>query len=152
MSDSATLWTIAPLSMGFSRHEYWSGLPFPLPGDLPDPRIKPRSSASSALAGRFFTAEPPGKPSAGGARDSGSIPGSGRSPGRGNGNPLQYSCPGNPHGQRSLVGSSPQGCKDSDMTCRLNIWGTLSIELESIESIYRLESALRTLESANPFL
>ena len=45
MSDSfATLWTVAhqaPLSMGFSRQEYWSGLPFPSPGDLPDPGIKP---------------------------------------------------------------------------------------------------------------
>ena len=45
--------------MGFSRHEYWSGLPFPFPGDRPDPGIK---SASPALAGRFFTTEPPGKP------------------------------------------------------------------------------------------
>ena len=48
----ATLWTIvcqAPLSMGFSRQEYWSGLPCPLPGDLPDPRIKPASPASLAL-------------------------------------------------------------------------------------------------------
>ena len=43
---------------GFSRQEYWSGLPFPSPGGLPDPGIKP---ASPALAGRFFTAEPPGK-------------------------------------------------------------------------------------------
>ena len=48
----------APLSMGFSRQEYWSGLPFPPPGDLPDPRIDP---VSPALAGRFFTTEPPGK-------------------------------------------------------------------------------------------
>ena len=56
------LWTIAqqaPLSMGFSRQEYWSGLPFPSPWDLPDPGIEP---ASPALPGRFFTAEPPGKP------------------------------------------------------------------------------------------
>ena len=48
-----------PLSMGFPRQEYWSGLPFPSPGDLPDPGIKPKSPA---LAGRFFTTEPPGKP------------------------------------------------------------------------------------------
>ena len=50
-----TLWTIAsqaPLSMGFSRQEYWSGLPCPPPGDLPDPGIEP---ASPALAGGFFT-------------------------------------------------------------------------------------------------
>ena len=45
----ATLWTIAHqalLSMGFSRQDYWSGLPFPSPGDLPDPGIEPRSPAS----------------------------------------------------------------------------------------------------------
>ena len=48
----------APLSIGFPRQEYWSGLPFPSPGDLLDPGIKP---ASPALAGRVFTAEPPGK-------------------------------------------------------------------------------------------
>ena len=47
-----------PLSMEFSRQEYWSGLPFPSPGDLPYPRIK---SASPALAGGFFTTAPPGK-------------------------------------------------------------------------------------------
>ena len=65
MSDSATPGTVghqAPLSMPFSRQEYWSGLPFPLPGDLPNPGIKPESPESSALAGRFFTTEPPGKP------------------------------------------------------------------------------------------
>ena len=46
VSDSVTLWTVAhqtPPSMGFSRQEYWSGLSFPSPGDLPDPGIKPRS-------------------------------------------------------------------------------------------------------------
>ena len=63
MSNSfVTAWTIAhqaPLSMGFPREEYWSGLPFPPPRDLPDPGIYP---ASPALAGRFFTTEPPGNP------------------------------------------------------------------------------------------
>ena len=52
-----TLWTIshqAPLSMGFSRQEYWSGLPFPL-GDLPNPGIKPTSLTSPALSGKLFT-------------------------------------------------------------------------------------------------
>ena len=51
-------WTVAhqvPLSMGFSRREYWSGLAFPSPGDLPDPGIKPVSLASAALADEFFT-------------------------------------------------------------------------------------------------
>ena len=46
--------------MGFFRQEYWSGLPFLSPGDMPDPGIRP---GSPALAGRCFTAEPPGKPS-----------------------------------------------------------------------------------------
>ena len=53
-----TPWTIAhqaPLSMEFSRQEYWSGLPFPIPGDLPDPGIEPTSLVSPALAGGFFT-------------------------------------------------------------------------------------------------
>ena len=45
----------APLSMGFSRQEYWSGLPFPPPGDLPNAGIEPTSLKSPALAGRFFT-------------------------------------------------------------------------------------------------
>ena len=57
----ATLWTVAyqaSPSMGFFRQEYWSGLPFPSPGDLPDPGIKPRSPALEADA---LTSEPPGK-------------------------------------------------------------------------------------------
>ena len=63
MSDSVEIpWTAAlqaPLSMGFSRQEYWSGLPYPTPGDLPHPGIEP---SSPALAGKFFTTGPPGKP------------------------------------------------------------------------------------------
>ena len=62
-----TPWTVAhqcPLSMGFSRQEYWTGLPCPPPGDLPDPGIEPASLMSPALAGGFFTTsaiwEPPG--------------------------------------------------------------------------------------------
>ena len=51
-----------PLSMGFSSQKYWSGLPFPSPGYLPNPGIKPTSLISPALADRFFTTEPPGKP------------------------------------------------------------------------------------------
>ena len=53
-----THWTAAcqaPLSMGFSRQEYWSGLPCPPPGDIPDPVIEPTSLMSPALVGRFFT-------------------------------------------------------------------------------------------------
>ena len=57
----ATTWTaaqVAPPYMGFSRQEYWSGLPFPSPGDLPDPGIEPRSPALQADA---LLSEPPGK-------------------------------------------------------------------------------------------
>ena len=51
MSDSATPWSVAyqaSLSIGFARQEYWSGLPFPSPGDVPDPGIEPRSPALQA--------------------------------------------------------------------------------------------------------
>ena len=61
-----------------------------------------------------------GKESGCNAGDLGLIPGLGRSPGGGHGNPLQYSDLENPHGQRSLVGYSPWGCKESDMTERLS--------------------------------
>ena len=53
-----TPWTVAhqaPLSVGFSRQEYWSGLPFPSPGNLPNPESEPASLTSPALAGGFFT-------------------------------------------------------------------------------------------------
>ena len=61
----ATPWTMAlqaPLSMGFPKQQYWNGLPFPSPGDLPDSRTEPRSPALqvvSYIAGRVFTTEPP---------------------------------------------------------------------------------------------
>ena len=172
--------------MGFSRQEYWSGLPFPIPGNLPNPGVKPKSPA---LAGGFFTTEsivqtlfsdggkiqivtePPtgawakvsaqdaarhsqkpanhpheqnwgsvqtlhtgimcllylaagspggsaGKESVCSAGDPGLTPGSGRSPGEGNGHPLQCSClvHGESHGQRSLAGYSPWGHKESNTT------------------------------------
>ena len=112
---------LASLSMGFSRQEFWSRLPCPLPGYLPDLGIEPASLMSLALVGRFFTTSTTresspsylfiwlslggfpggsnGKKSTWNAGDSGLIPGSGRSPGEGNGNPLnplQYSCLENP--------------------------------------------------------
>ena len=62
VSDSETLWTVArptPLSMGFSRQEYWSVLPFPSPGDLPNPGIQP---GSPSLQADSLLSEPPGKP------------------------------------------------------------------------------------------
>ena len=63
MSDSfETPWTVAhqaPLSMRFPKQEYWNGLPFPSPRDLPNPGVEP---TSPVLAGKFFTTQPPGKP------------------------------------------------------------------------------------------
>ena len=87
----ATPWTVvyqAPPSMGFSRQECWSGLPFPSPGDLPNPGIIPRSPALQVDA---LPSEPLGN-----AGDLGSIAGWGRSPGEENGNPPQCSCLENP--------------------------------------------------------
>ena len=99
----------APLFMGFPRQEYWSGLPFPSPGDLPESGIEP---GSPALQADSLPAEPPGKPVTGYIltlistsinrsmhTSHGSIPGSGRSPGEVNGNRLQYSCLGNSMGR-----------------------------------------------------
>ena len=97
-----------------------------------DPSIKPKPSSSPALAGGFFTSS--GRAiylkkgflggavaqnlpvNAGEVRDAGFIPGSRRSPGEGHENQLQYSCLENFHGQRSLEGYSPEGCKELDMT------------------------------------
>ena len=62
MSDTVTPWTVAPqapLSTGFSRQEHWPRLPFPPPGDLPDPGIEPGPPALQAEA---LLSEPPGKP------------------------------------------------------------------------------------------
>ena len=111
----------SPISMRFPQQEYWSELPCPSPGDLPDPGIEP---GSPALTGGFFTTKPLGKPvfliarrqivntelrdsqvvlvvknlpaSAGDTGDGVSKPGSGRSPGEGHGYPRQYSPMANP--------------------------------------------------------
>ena len=74
---------------------------------------------------------------AGDIRDVGLIPLSGRSPGRGHGNPLLYSCLENPHGQRSLAGHSPWGCKESDTT-------------EQLSTHYWWNGRLRAFERKNP--
>ena len=65
---------------------------------------------------RGFPGGSAGKEFACNAGDLGSIPGLGRSPGGGHGNPLQYSCLESPHGQRSLAGCSPRDCKELDTT------------------------------------
>ena len=67
-SDSAAPWTVAhqaPLPMKFSRQEYCCGVPFPLPGDLPDPEIEPVSLASPTLAADSLPVVPTGKPFSG---------------------------------------------------------------------------------------
>ena len=113
-----TPWTVphqASLSMGFPRQEYWSGLPFPSPGGLPDPGIKLASHAlqeDSLLLSHWEVQESyenlvinlnsrfPGVSALNylpvNVGDTGLIPGSGRPPGEGNGNPLQYCCLENP--------------------------------------------------------
>ena len=88
------------MSMGFSRQEYWSGLPCPSPGDLPNPGIEPRSLASPTMASDLFKdlflGGSDGRESASNAGDPGSIPGLVISSGKGHGNPLQSSCLENP--------------------------------------------------------
>ena len=59
--DPRTVAQQAPLSVGFYRQEYWGGLPFSSPGDLPNPDIEPASPALASIGG-FFTTRPPGKP------------------------------------------------------------------------------------------
>ena len=103
----ATPWTAAcqaPLSMKFPRQEYWSGLLFPSPGDLPNPGMK---LVSTALAGGFFTTEPPGKQ-------------------RRQWHPTPVLLTGKSHGRRSPVGCSSWGRKESDMTEQLHFPFSLS--------------------------
>ena len=151
----ATSWTTAhqtPLSMGSSRQESWSRLPFPSPGDLPNPGIEPGSpplqadSLPTELRGKPSVSLPPpiqnptppyrwrivfkaqwqyhrgfpggsvveNQPANSG--DAGSIPGSGRSPGVENGNPLQYSCLENSTDGRAWQATVHGVSKESDMT------------------------------------
>ena len=63
LCDPRTVACQAPLSMGFSKQKYWSGLLLPTPGDLLNPGIKRESPVAAALMGGFFIPEPPGKPS-----------------------------------------------------------------------------------------
>ena len=100
--------------MGFSRQEYWSGLPFPSLGDLLNPGIKP---GYPALQADSLPTEPPNPPAnAGDAKDSELISGSGRSPGVGNGNPLQYACQVNLKYRGAWGATVHGGCKQSDTT------------------------------------
>ena len=108
----ATPWTVAcqaPLSIGFSRQQSWSWLPFPSPGDLPNPGIKPKSPA---LQADTLSSEPPGKAlpaNEGEVRDMGSIPGSGEIPMDKGMEIHSRILAGESLGQRSLMGYSPHG-------------------------------------------
>ena len=122
----ATLGTAAhqaPLSMGFSRQEYWSGLPFPSPGDVPDPGIEPRSPTCHADAGRRFPSGSEVKASACvflECRRPGFDPWVRKIPWRRKWQPTPVFLPGESHAGRSLVGYSPWGRKESDTTERLH--------------------------------
>ena len=124
-----TPWTVihqSPLSMGFPRQEYWSGLPFPSLGDLRNPGSKPTFLASPALAGGFFSTEPPSKqlPSWCSGKESacqcrrhkrpGFNPWVRKIPWNREWQPSPVFLPGKFHGQRSLAGPSPRGHKESD--------------------------------------
>ena len=92
--------------MGFSRQEYYSGLPCPPPGDLPDPGIEPESLMSTALAGRFFTTSTTWR--------------------RRQWQPTPVLLPGKSHGRRSPVGCSPWGPEELETTERLHFHFSLS--------------------------
>ena len=115
-----TLWTVAypsPLSLGFSRQEYWSGLTCPHPGDLPDQGIGPVSLISPALVGSLgFCGGSDSKESACNKRDLGLIPGLGRSPWRRARQPTPVFLPEEFHGQRRLIGYSLLVHKELDRT------------------------------------
>ena len=109
----------APLFMEFSRQEYWNGLPFASPGDLPDPRIEP---ASPALTGGFFTAEPHQKPLSCLIQETQERrvhPWVRKISFSRKWHLTPIFLPRKFHRQRSLVGQSPGGCKELDMTEQL---------------------------------
>ena len=123
----------APLSMGFSRQEYWSGLPFPSPGDLPDPGMRtPFTSRPGILKlgqrgwlGWLRICLQSKRP--------GFDLWVGKIPWRRKWHPTPVILPGKSHGQRGLVGYSPQGLKESDTTERLHFLSlSLSILLVNL--------------------
>ena len=112
----ATPWTVAhqaPLSIGFPKQEYWSGLPFPSPEDLPDPRIKPAFPSWQLSS---LPLSPDSKESACSAGDPGSIPSPGRSSVEGNASPFQYSCLENTMDREEPGGLHSGGHKEPDKT------------------------------------
>ena len=129
-------WTVAhqvPLSMAFSRREHWRGLPLPTPGDLPDPGI----SNTGLLHMGFLEAQTVKSPpaNAGDSRDWGLIPESGRSPGVGNGTPVQYSCLENPM-ERGTWQATALGVAKSNMTDSISDTMILKLTVIMIAHIY----------------
>ena len=113
-----------PQSLGFSRQEYWSGLPFPSPGDLPDPGIEPISLMSPALAGEFFTATWKSWVR--------------KIPWRREWQPTPVFLPGKSQGLRSLAGYSSWGRKELDATEQLILLLSLSFHyLSLMDWLYR---------------
>ena len=110
----------APLSLEFLKQEYWSGLPLPPPGDLPNPEIEPRSSTLQAASLpselQGFPCGSDSKESACNVGDLGSISGLGRSPGEGHGNPFQYSYLENPMDRGTWWARVHRVPKEADMT------------------------------------
>ena len=118
-----TPWTAAyqaPPSIGFSRQEYWSGVP------LPSPILEADRPKFGSWLNPVFPGGSDSKAFAYNVGDLGSIPGSGRFPGGGHGNPAQCSCLENPHGQRSLVGTvhgvTKSQTRVSDFTLLCSPW------------------------------
>ena len=130
---STTRWALEKKYMGFQSRLWWlrASPALVCPSEGPE-NLKLHQMTCLRL--KDFPGGSDGKESAFNAGDLGSVPGLGRSPGGGHSNPLWYSCPENPHGQRSLAGYSPWRCKELDTTEGLStykgesdsIWDTTS--------------------------
>ena len=112
--------------MGFSRQEYWSRLPFPSPGNLPDPGIKPWFLTSPAFASRLVAQRLKRLPA---MQETGFDPWVGKIPWRRKWQPTPVFLPGESRRRRSLEGYGPRGHKELDMTEQLHFHFSLSLPL-----------------------
>ena len=152
----ASPWTVvyqALPSMGFSRKEYWSGLPFPSPGNLPDPGVESpftrMAPYSSTLAWKIPWTEEPGGLQSMGSRRVGHDWATSLSlftfmHWRRKWQPTQVFLPGKSHGQRSLAGYSPCCFKESDMTDRPNQIDTITMTGKSLGCLSQITTPLIT--------